>query len=424
MPGNLQTLPIGKTGIQITWAAVTGADDYLVTRDGGGPVAVRDTNHVAMDLKPSTEYTFTVAARNSAGISEPNVIRAATLFTPAPRPSEPRQPVNLQITGQTTSGFTVTWEDALVRGTILPTDRYLVQIGDADPIAVTDSIYTAVGLTPGIEIPISVTAENRMGRSPTAVITGRTLLSPVPNPLASPPRSLRVTAPTDTTLTVDWLPPTWQGRSSPLAYLVTWEGGQQSTEATSMLVRGLSPATVYTFNVVAINASGWSDPATIRARTLSSPEPNPTPKPTPQPETPPGPPIGPTLSGSNEDGSFSGDVDARTLQQVLPGRWPASHIVVAGKDVFLEKSTRMITNARQRAKGSVTYASPSVASARVVFDRNKRAYVLRTKLKPGATSGSVVLTVAAPLTTSEGVTYEPLHASKRFVVVKRAPKSR
>jgi hypothetical protein len=286
----------------------------------------------------------------------------------------------------------------------------MVQVGDASPVSVTDRVYTATGLEPGAELPISVVAENDMGQSPTTSITGRTLVSPVPNPRPSVPQLLRATAPTDTSVIVDWQTPTFSGRSQIVGYLVSWNGTQRSTTDTSLLVTGLRPSTDYAISVVAINGSGWSDPVVIRVRTLAAPVPGPGPSPNNNP------PISPFIPGSNSDGSFGADQDARSIQQVLPGRWPASRLVVSSKELFLEKSARMKTNAGQTARGSVTYKSPSVKSARIIFDRNKRAYVLRVTLKPKRMSGSVIVTVNAPIATVDGVTFEPLHASKRFLV--------
>ena len=130
------------------------------------------------------------------------------------------------------------------------------------------------------------------------------------------------------------------------------------------------------------------------------------------------------LNGSNADGSFDGDLDSRSLQQVLPGRWPVTARVVSGRDLFLERGARVQTNAGQPAVGSVTFRSPSIKSARVAFDKERKAYVLRATLKPNTVSGSVIVTVKAPARTVSGVVYEPLSASKRFVVVKAPAKRR
>lgn len=57
------------TTAEITWSAVAGADSYIVYRDGakvGQPVT---TSFSDADLKPQTEYKYTVVAMNANGIS-------------------------------------------------------------------------------------------------------------------------------------------------------------------------------------------------------------------------------------------------------------------------------------------------------------------------------------------------------------------
>lgn len=408
------------------WDAVEGAADYVVSRAGSTPVIVTDLNHVAMGLRASTEYSFSVSARNAAGTSAPAVITAATLYAPAPRPSVPHAPVGLTVDSSTTTSFTVRWDDPMVAGAVLPTTAYWVQAGEDTPVRVTDRVFTATGLTPGIEQTVAVWAENTMGQGPRSSVVARTRLSPAPNPVPATPRSLRATAPTATSITVDWLAPSTTGAAPVVAYLVTWAGSQRTTTATSLLLTDLRPATIYDISVVAMNNSGWSTPVTITTRTSDAPDPGPAPGPGPAPSTPSsdGPPIAPVISGTNADGSFSADLDARSLQQVLPGRWPTASTVVAARDLFMERSARMVTNAGQRAQGTVTYRSPSIQSARIVFDHKKQAYVLRATLKPNRVSGAVIVTVRAPAHTAHGVVYEPLSASKRFTVVRPSAKRR
>jgi hypothetical protein len=188
-----------------------------------------------------------------------------------------------------------------------------------------------------------------------------------------------------------------------------------------MLVAGLRPATTYSFSVQAINDNGWSEPVSITARTNDA---SPAGPPAPVVVDNAGTLIWPEINGTNTDESFDADLDARTIQQVLPGRWPATAILVSNKGKFLERSSRMFTNADQLARGKVTYRSPSVKSARIVFNRVMKSYKLLVVLKPKRVSGSVIVTVAAPPKTVNGVMYEPLNASKRFTVVNKGFKRR
>lgn len=434
-PRNLQTTPIGKTAISLTWSPPEGdVDDYVISFGTRKPSVVRGTTFLAEDLSPSTEYTFSIQARNSVGISTAAVVSTATLFTPAPRPSAPLAPVGLAIEGASTTAFSVTWDNAIVGGAILPATAHWVQVGESDPVRVREHIYTVTGLQPGIELPVSVWSENDMGQGPRASILGRTRLSPAPNPVPTEPRSLRAITTTDASITLDWLAPTQTGQSSVIGYLVTWGESRQSTTVTSMLIPDLLPSTVYTFTVQSINESGLSNPATIRVRTREAPTPTPTPDPgpaptptptpTPVPEQRPGPDISSKFTGSNNDGSLDGDGDILSLQQFLPGRWPVSPIAYSAKDKFLERSSRMLTNADQLAKGSITFRSPSIRSAAIVFDQKTKSYVLRAILKPHRISGSVIVTVAAPPAIVDDQQFEALHASKLFKVMPRTNKKR
>ncbi len=68
-PTNLRTTAVGSTTVDLAWDPSSGATSYRVSRDGtlvGSPTA---TSFHDAGLSPSTTYSYTVAACNSAGCS-------------------------------------------------------------------------------------------------------------------------------------------------------------------------------------------------------------------------------------------------------------------------------------------------------------------------------------------------------------------
>jgi hypothetical protein len=88
-PANVQATAMSTTSVRITWSAVTGADDYEVTRstDGqsyGSPLITTGTSIDDNGLAPKTAYLYRVRARRSTGLnsafSAPDVA-ATVIFT-------------------------------------------------------------------------------------------------------------------------------------------------------------------------------------------------------------------------------------------------------------------------------------------------------------------------------------------------------
>jgi len=64
----------------------------------------------------------------------------------------------------------------------------------------------------------------------------------------------------------------------------------------------------------------------------------------------------------------------------------------------------------------VTYRSPSIRSARILYDSKRGVYELETTLKPHTKSGAIILTVQAPASKTATALFEPLNASRRLLV--------
>lgn len=135
---------------------------------------------------------------------------------------------------------------------------------------VTGTTTSISGLTPGAVYSFTVAARNANGESaPSAPTT-----VPIPN-VPSAPLFPTVTR-GNGTLVVSWGAPLNDGGLPVTGYVVrtspalTLPGGG-ATAATSLIITGVSNTTAYTVSVVARNAAGLSDPASITAAPLAAP---------------------------------------------------------------------------------------------------------------------------------------------------------
>lgn len=391
--------------------------DYQVS-DDLGRVTTSDAPFVVMDgFAPATSHVFRIQARNAVGLSDPATVVATTILDPVPTPRAPGEPRALRMYSVSTHAVALAWRapaDAASR----PVDGYQVTWGEGEQVFVAQPSVVVEDLQPGTGYTFRVRAVNFRGPGPQALIEVRTRLSPVPAPEApDAPRDLRVTGVTSASIALQWSPPARDGGRAVTAYRVRVAGGAAFLVAQpTALVTGLSAERDYTIEVQALNDAGESPVTRIRARTAAEAPPGPQPVPGPQPA-----PISPSGPGSNADGSVDHDGRPETVRQTAPGRWGIRTWALDGRPVRIARASGLLTNAGQTATIRVTYRSPSIAATRIRLDRRTGWYVLTSRLKPGASSGSVILTVGAPQVTRDDVTYEPLQSSRRLVVL-RSPR--
>lgn len=225
---------------------------YEVFRDGVSLGTTTATSRVLTGLFPETEYTMTVRAADAAGNwsaqSLPLPVTTTADFT---APSVPGTPVGSAIS---VTGFTLTWTAS--------TDGVGVTLYEVfqDNVSVGTTAATTLnlsGLVPNTTYALRVRASDAAGNwsAPSAVRSVKTLAD-----TAAPtvPEGLVATAITNTTVTLSWSPST--DNVGVTAYEV-FRGtvSQGTTDATSMVVNGLTPATAYTLRVRARDAAGrWS----------------------------------------------------------------------------------------------------------------------------------------------------------------------
>ena len=89
------------------------------------------------------------------------------------------------------------------------------------------------------------------------------------------PENLMITSTTSTSIAIMWSPPTSNGGSAVINYSVMVSGGTTSittTTMTSTTISGLTPNTMYTISVSAVNSAGSGSSSEVAETTLLSGE--------------------------------------------------------------------------------------------------------------------------------------------------------
>ena len=225
---------------------------YEVFRDGVSLGTTTATSRGLTGLFPETEYAMTVRAADAAGNwsaqSLPLPVTTTADFT---APSAPGTPVASAIT---VTGFTLTWTAS--------TDGVGVTLYEVfqDNVSVGTTVARTLnlsGLTPNTTYALKIRASDAAGNwsAPSAVRSVKTLAD---SAAPSVPAGLVASAITNTSVTLTWTSST--DNVGVTAYEV-FRGtvSQGTTDATTMVVNGLTPAAAYTLRVRARDAAGrWS----------------------------------------------------------------------------------------------------------------------------------------------------------------------
>jgi chitodextrinase len=225
---------------------------YEVFRDGVSLGTTTATSRVLTGLFPETEYAMSVRAADAAGNwsaqSLPLPVTTTADFT---APSVPGTPVASAIT---VTGFTLTWTASTdgVGVTLYEVFQDNVSVGTTAARTLNLS-----GLTPNTTYALKVRASDAAGNwsAPSAVRSVKTLAD---SAAPTVPAALVASAITNTSVTLTWTAST--DNVGVTAYEV-FRGtvSQGTTDATTMVVNGLTPATAYTLRVRARDAAGrWS----------------------------------------------------------------------------------------------------------------------------------------------------------------------
>ena len=286
-PGSPTTLNIGATSatqIAVTWWAP--ADDggtpitgYTVKLFQGtelvGTESSRDRALTFTGLTRATGYTFEVFAANSVGdgsVSE----RSAEATTLATVPDAADAPTLVQAS---VSEITVSWAAPRNGGSAIT--GYTVRLFNGDTLVDTKTTETKTteattvtfaDLTRGIAYTADVSAVSTIG-SGTASAHSEALTIPLTVP--GVPDAPTLTAPSSTEIAVAWSAPVDDGGSSITGYRVNLYKGSElvktaTTDALTLTFTGLTRATAYTAEVIAVNAIG-GDSVSDRSAVVSTP---------------------------------------------------------------------------------------------------------------------------------------------------------
>lgn len=117
------------------------------------------------------------------------------------------------------------------------------------------------GLTPGVEYQFSVQAKNSYGSGPASTVVTAVFVT-----VPSAPQTVAATLTDDLTAQVTWAAPLTNGGSAVSKYIVTGSpSGTCETTSQVCVFPGLTVGTSYSFQVVAVNASGTSPAAASSA---------------------------------------------------------------------------------------------------------------------------------------------------------------
>ena len=241
------TEPASDGGYAITsYTAVStpGGITGTLSQAGSGTISLTG-------LTPGNSYSFIVFATNSQGAGI-NSAASNTITTDAAAPGAPTIGTATK-TGSTTAtvAFTEpsTTNGAAVTGyTVTSTPGGITATGSSSPILVT-------GLSPASSYTFTVTATNTAGTSVASAASNQ-IISDATVP-GAPTVGVAVKL-TSTSARIPFTPPASNGGASISSYTVTSTPGNivGSGSTSPITVLGLTPATAYTFKVVATNYVG------------------------------------------------------------------------------------------------------------------------------------------------------------------------
>lgn len=270
-PTNLKSSSVTSSSISLNW--------NTPLRDGGAPVteyqivyAVSGSSvHVVLTgssspsfllvgLHFATYYIITVAAVNSAGISQQST--AVWITTSSTIPTAPQ---SVSVSSFTSTEVSLSWEAPISDGGSSIENYRLTYSTSGHPSETviaggTCTSYVISGLLPGTHYSASIAAENSVGFSPeSAAVTFTTQSVP------SVPTSLSADSITAYSISLSWSAPLSDGLATITDYRVTFTAFGGSTLAsfvgsanTSIVLHCLTPGRKYSITVAAKNSVGFS----------------------------------------------------------------------------------------------------------------------------------------------------------------------
>uniref|UniRef100_A0A8C2NWR8 Tenascin n=1 Tax=Capra hircus TaxID=9925 RepID=A0A8C2NWR8_CAPHI len=270
-PSQIEVKDVTDTTALITWSKPLAEIDSIEltygVKDVPGDRTSIDLTHEENqysigNLKPDTEYEVALISRRVDMSSNP----AKETFTTgldAPR--------NLRRISQTDNSITLEWRNVKAAANSYRIKYAPISGGDHAEVEVprsrqTTTRTTLTGLRPGTEYGIGVSAVKGDKESDPATINAATELDT--------PKDLRVSEPTETSLTLLWRTPVAKFDRYRLNYSLP--SGQPvevqlPRDTTSYVLRGLEPGQEYTVLLTAEKGRHKSKPARLQASTVAEP---------------------------------------------------------------------------------------------------------------------------------------------------------
>lgn len=254
VPTDLAASNITLTSLDLSWTASTdnvGVTEYDVFEGVNLVGSTAGTTLNVTGLSPATLYTFTVVAKDAAGnesdASAPLDVTTLSDTTP------PSAPTNLTAANTTQTSTDLSWDASTDNVGVTDYDVYqgAVVIGNT-----SNTNFNVTGLTAATSYAFTVVARDAEGnQSAASNVANVTTLDPPDTEAPSIPTGLAASNITLTSLDLSWTAST---DNVGVTEYDVFEGASLigSTAGTTLGVVGLSPATLYSFSVVAKDAAG------------------------------------------------------------------------------------------------------------------------------------------------------------------------
>jgi uncharacterized repeat protein (TIGR03806 family) len=253
VPSGLTTTAVQSTAVALAWNAPadsggSGVQDYRVYRDNTLVATVAGTTYNDTAVAPSTQYSYQVSARDSAG-NESNRSTALVVTTPADT-TPPSVPTGLKTTAVQSAAVALAWNAAVDTGGSGMHD-YRVYRDNTLVAMVTGTSYNDTTVAPSTQYSYQVSARdnanNESGRSAALAVT-----TPVDTTPPSVPTGLTTTSVQSTSVALVWNASADTGGSGLHDYRVYRDNTLLATvTGTSYSDTTVGPSTQYFYRVSA-----------------------------------------------------------------------------------------------------------------------------------------------------------------------------